>query len=212
VFAGQDRDQDPDPIISNAFTLYCSLYSFFLGFVILAWEHFFGRKRGSSRVPLRGIVYTILSLFLFVSWPTLLPAFFLFSTGVTNFVATGLGEVYDAPPKAQAQSKPALTAAESDAEGIKGAVNVFFASVRQQNKTGRLVFMLAYVGGNIALFAWTMWFWSVHNRPRDTAFLDQRLFLLASALTFVNATACRPCSLAFVVGIISFPGSTPWTR
>src|SRR5205085_546845 len=83
-----------DSIVSRDFTLYCSLYSFFVGGAILAYEHFFGRKRGDSALPARGLVYTILSLFLFMSYPTLLCGFFLFTTAVMNFVATAKGEVY----------------------------------------------------------------------------------------------------------------------
>jgi len=158
-FLWYDKNMDPAPIVNNDFTLYVSLYSFFLGFIILAYEHFLGRKRGPSALPLRGIVYTILSLFLFCSWPTLLGAFFLFATGMANFAATALGEVYDAPAASTPAAKPPMSAAENQAEGLMGEIKVFFASVKQQNKVGRFIFMIAYVAGNIALFIYTLVFW-----------------------------------------------------
>src|SRR5690606_31852341 len=45
--------------------------------------------------------------------------------------------------------------------------------IHQQNKTGQFVFMLAYVAGNVALFAWTLDFWikSV-NSAKDLHFDD----------------------------------------
>lgn len=158
-FVWAKKEQDPAPIYSDDFTLYCSLYSFFLGILIVLWEWFFGRKRGASSIPLRGIVYVILSLFLFVSWPTMLAGFFLFITGITNFVATAMGEVYDAPPaKVTPESKP-LTAAESRAEGPIGAIKVYFAQIQQQNKAGRFIFISLYIAGNIAFFAYTVNLW-----------------------------------------------------
>ena len=157
-FIWYDQKADPEPIVSNPFTLYCSLYSFFLGFLILAWEHYFGRKRGPSPLPARGLAYTVLSLFLFMSWPTLLCGFFLFTTAFFNFVASALGEVYDAPVKPAVAAIPKKPEDEA-AEGVWGAIKIFFASIRQQNKVGQACFMFAYVGGNIALFIYTLILW-----------------------------------------------------
>jgi hypothetical protein len=154
---------EAEDIVSRSMTLYCSLYSFFVGIGVLVWEHFLGQKRGSSGIPARGLVYTLLSLFLFMSWPTLLPAFFLFSTAFTNFVATAMGEVYDAPPKKAAP--PEKKGAEAQAEGIFGAIKVYIASISQQNKVGQTIFFAAYVVGNVALFAYkvNLWVGKVHD-------------------------------------------------
>lgn len=154
-----DRNQDPQPIVSNGFTLYCSIYSFFLGGMILAWEHFYGQKRGTSSVPVRGLVYTILSLFLFMSWPTLLCAFFLLSTGFTNFVAAAMGEVYDAPPK-RVKTKTMSEAETAATSGIINSIKIYVAGLQQQNRIGHFVFMAAYIAANVALFAYTVNLWT----------------------------------------------------
>jgi hypothetical protein len=159
-FIWYNQGADPSPIVTNDMTLYCSIYCFFLGFLVLIWEYFFGRKRTDAPFPIRGLMYTIFSLFLFMSWPTILCGFCMFITAMVNFVASAMGEVYDAPKKEAAPpAKVAKTEAEQKAEGLWGMLLVYVASVRQQNKVGQFVFINLYVAGNAVLFGYTIWIW-----------------------------------------------------
>lgn len=155
-FIWYDFDE-ADHIIDRGMTLYCSIYSFAIGFIMLAYEWKWGKKRGPSPIPTRGIVYLLASFFLFLSWPTLLAAFFVFSTSVANFTATALGEVYDAPP-ARA-GKKTVSDREAKAEGWVGSVKVTLAGVAQQNKQGQWAFFFIYLAGNVVLMAWTWHIW-----------------------------------------------------
>ena len=165
------------PIVSRGFTLYCAVYSLIVGGCIIAYEHFLGRKRGPSPIPVRGLIYTLLSLFLFMSWPTLLCAFFLFTTAFMNFVATALGEVYDAPPKAAAPAKKPVTAEAATAEGIIGAVKIYFAGISQQNKVGQAIFFSLYVIGNVVLFSVTLDVWEKKVHDLKNALKDDKAFV-----------------------------------
>jgi len=165
------QDTDPAPIVNQPVTLWASVYSFILGFIIYAYEYVYGRARGASPIPVRGLVYTILSIFLFFSWPTLLAGFFLITAGITNFIATAMGEVYDAPPPARAKSKT-LSIEELQAEGIGGAIKIYFASIHQQNKVGQFCLLLAYVAANIGLFAHTVKIWEDKVATAKAAFND----------------------------------------
>lgn len=184
-FVWYDQDEG-DSIVSRGFTLYCSIYSLLVGALILAWEQFFGIKRGPSPIPTRGAIYLLLSVFLFMSWPTLLPAFFVFGTAVTNFAATAMGEVYEAPPIVTAVQKK-LTDQEAEAEGFLGAIRVYFASIRQQNKVGQAVFFFAYFCGNVVLFSMTLNTWIDKIDTLKSALNDNKEYVPTGWAPFAKA-------------------------
>lgn len=152
---GSDSNNDHD-LINNGMTLYCAIYSVSAGALIVAWEYKWGRKRTTSAVPTRGLTYTLLSLFLFLSWPTLLPAFFCLTTAILNFIACGLGEVYDPPVVNQAQRKKPPSEKEQKADTILGNIAMIYASIKQQNKLGLYLFTFGYFAGNVVLFSLTV--------------------------------------------------------
>jgi hypothetical protein len=151
-----------DPDNHSFFTFLCGCYSIIVGIGIVWYETNFGTSRGSSRFPLRALVYLALSIFCFFTISTYLVGIFLLLVFVTNFVACVLlKEKYTAPDnKAHARAQDAdLVKVDSFCEGM----TAWFQMIKQQNKKGSMIFMLIYALSNMFLFAWTVNQWQEKN-------------------------------------------------
>jgi hypothetical protein len=121
-------------------------YSAGVGFGTLLYEQYWGQRRGSSRIPVRALVYWGLSVFMFFSLGTLVVGVFYVVTGLFNLVSTMLGEVYDAPPhNHQAQ-------VQVPSGGFCESLFGWLMEIKEQNRIGVLVFVFTYFACNVILF------------------------------------------------------------
>lgn len=135
------------------------VYSFLIGMAIIWYESTFGSTRGTSRIPLRGVVYLGLSIFMFFGLATAFCGAFLLLAAILNFTAVLYKESYDAPDTKRKETTADLPRVNSFCEGMFAWATI----IRQQNKTGAIVFMGAYIIGNVALFGWTVNHWVNKN-------------------------------------------------
>jgi hypothetical protein len=124
-----------------------------VGVLTFVYEKYFGAARRDWKLPIRGLIYIGLSIFYFYSDPTMCIGGFYIAVGITNCVATIMGESYDAPPKEEAK-KAEEKALQSD--GVFDSLVQLAVMFKEQNKIGVMCFIILYVSANIGLFAYTV--------------------------------------------------------
>lgn len=137
----------------NFYRIITGCYAMIIGVLTVVYEKYLGAQRRELKFPIRGLVYIGLSIFYFYSDPTMTIGGFYISVGITNVIATILGESYDAPPKEEAK-KAEEKALQSD--GVFDALVQIAVMFKEQNKLAVMCFMILYAAANVFLFAYTV--------------------------------------------------------
>eukprot|EP00457_Paulinella_chromatophora_P002090 gb/GEZN01002094.1/.p1 GENE.gb/GEZN01002094.1/~~gb/GEZN01002094.1/.p1 ORF type:complete len:821 (+),score=43.14 gb/GEZN01002094.1/:95-2557(+) len=140
----------------------CGLYCSALSVIVIPLEICFGRKRTAFPFPFRATFYTVASLFLFKSKPTVLVGIMYIFVAAANLVSAILREEYDAPPPA----KKATRAKRPD-EGCLDAVFKWMVMILEHNEVGKVVFLIAYFWANVFIFFYILHVWILKNNAYD---------------------------------------------
>ena len=145
----------------------CGCYSVLVGLGIMFYESNYGTARSEGRFPWRALAYLGLSIFLFFTISTTLCGVFLLLVCVVNFVSTALlKESYDTPPvNSHAEGGSDLLRSDTFFEGLTS----WAVMIKQQNKTGAILFVGFYTLINAFLFGYTVNYWSLLNATLEPA-------------------------------------------
>lgn len=142
------------------------VYNIILGFAILVFEAYWGETRRHSKVPTRGLIYIAVSIFTFFSNATVFNGAALVIVGITNIVATALGESYEETKRV---APSAVSSVHIQSGGFFSSAFSWVLMVKEQNKFGTLVFLAIFFAGNIAIFFATLAIWIQMNQDLPPA-------------------------------------------
>jgi len=144
----------------------CGVYAIVLAALIVLYERYWGGNRTAEKIPVRAVIYILVSIFLYFNLATTFAAVLFPCVALANFLAAYLGEEYEEEEEKPSELQPD-DIPRSKEQGLWDRFIDWLILKKEANQLGVLIFLLMYIAGNIAVFIANVviWFGKNSNLP-----------------------------------------------